>query len=103
MTFNNAYKQNPTTFHQPYSRPFMKSFNKSDNAPLDVLHASFTVEIFATASTTTSFVTNSSANIDVFFIKCYIALTGLNKLETQSMHPNITELPNIFCIMFNFN
>ena len=60
----------------------------------------FTSEPFPTTSTTTSTRTNSSANSDVFYIKCSLTLAGLNKLETQSMNSDIEELANVFLTLW---
>ena len=95
-SFHNAYKEKQTD-------PYTKSLHHSDGAPPNMKSASLTSETFQTASTTTSTGTNSRINSDVLYIKCFAALTGVNKFETQSMSQDITELVNIFCIMFDLN
>ena len=56
-----------------------------------------------TTSTTTSTGTSSDTTNDVLYIKCSVALVGLNKLEMQFINPDIAELANVFCTMFNLS
>ena len=81
----------------------MKVLNKSDVAPPDMAPASFTSEFFLTASTITCTSSNSRSNNDVLYIMHSVALAGQNKLETQSMNPDIAELSNVFNTMFKLN
>ena len=75
--FHSANKKHTTTFCLPYTPPYMKSLNKSGEAPSDMTPASLTSGIFSTVSTNTSTQTNSSANDDVLYIKLSLALTVL--------------------------
>ena len=61
---------------------------------------SFTSGTFSTASITTSTGAKSSANNNVLYIKHSVALAGLNKLEKQSMNPDIVEFVNVIHTMF---
>ena len=41
------------------------------------------------------------AELDILYIKCSGAIAGLNKLEIQATNPDIAELANIFYTIFN--
>ena len=99
--FLNACKKKSTTFHLPCTHCYINCLNKSGEASLDMAPASLTSETFPTASTVTSTGTNSTVNNYVLYIKCSVALAGLNKLETQSTNQDIAELANF--IQFNLN
>ena len=64
---------------------------------------SLTSGTLQTTSTTSSIETSSSTTNDVLYKKNSVALVGLNKLETPSMNPDITELANVFYTLFNLN
>ena len=81
----------------------MKSLHRSIETPPDIVPASLFSGTFQLARTTTSTGTSSSATNDVLYIKHSVALTGLNKLETQSINPDIAELDNVFYNTFNLN
>ena len=66
----------------PYAHQQIKSLHKLDEAPPDMDPASLTSETFWNESATTSTGTGSSTNNDELWIKYYIALAGLSKLET---------------------
>ena len=94
-SFHNPYKKT-YNIYQPYTHPYIKSLNKSNEATPDVDPTSFTSGTFPTESTNITTDTNSSANNYVLYIKHSVALADLTELETQSMIPDIFELFNIF-------
>ena len=74
----------------------MKSLHKSNETPHDMAPMSITSRTFETVSITTSTGTSYSVTNNEFYMKHSVALVGLNKLETQSMTPDIVESPNVF-------
>ena len=81
----------------------MRSLYKSDNAPHNIAPVSNTAETFSTVIITNSTGTNPSVKNNLLYIKCLVALAGLNNLETQDMNPDIAELANVFNTMLNSN
>ena len=71
----------------------MKSLHKSNETPHDMAPMSITSRPFQTVSITG---TSYSVTNNEFYMKHSVALVGLNKLETQSMTPDIVESPNVF-------
>ena len=81
----------------------MKSIQKLDETPCDMALASFIPESFSTTGTTASTGSNSNAKNDLLHIKFSVALSGLNRLGMQSVHPDVAMLANVFHTIFNFN
>ena len=84
---HDAYKQNPTTFCLPYTYPL--SLHKSNETSPDMAPTSPTSDTFQTTSTTASPGTSPSTTNDVLYIKHFVALASLNKLETKSINQDI--------------
>ena len=101
--FYGAYKQSPTTFCLPDTHPYMKKLHNSNKIPPDTAPTSITSGTYQTVSATTSTGSSSGTTHDVLCIKHSVAIAGLNKLETKSTNPEVAELTNVFCTMFNSN
>ena len=77
--FHGAYKQNQTNFHLQDTHPYMKSFHKSNEMPLDMVPTSLTSGTYQTVGTMTSTGSDSSTTNDVLCIKNSAVIAGLNK------------------------
>ena len=101
--FHGSNKQNPTTFCLPETHPYIKSLHKLNGIPLDMTPTSLISGAYQTVSNITSTGSTSGTTNDVLYIKHSVAITGLNKLVTQVMNPDIAKLASVFCIIFNLN
>ena len=81
----------------------MKSLHKSNGTPPDMTSASLTSETYQSVSTITSNGPSSGTTNDVLYIKHSVAVTALDKLESQATNPDIAELANVSHNMFSLN
>ena len=79
----------------------MKSLHNSNKTPPDMASTSLISGTYQAVRTMTSTGSSSGTNNNVLCIKSSVAITGLNKLKTQTTKPDIAELANIFCTLFN--
>ena len=79
----------------------MKSLHNSNETPPNMAPTFINSGTYQTLSIMSG--SSSGTTNDAFCIKHFVAIAGLNKLETQPMYPDVAELANVFHTMFNLN